>query len=90
MLRVRPVTADHIRLNKAGPELRDSNRNPIRPATSAPRSSPMIRAATTDEDRAALGGSGMSARLTPLQAGDGERKSLPLIILGFGAISRTY
>src|ERR1700678_916236 len=54
--RVLPVTADHTRLNKAGPELRDRINHPPAPAHTTPRNSPKTRATpTAAEDREGFG-----------------------------------
>src|SRR5260221_4662779 len=44
---VLPVTADHMWLNSARPELRESISQPIEPTVTTPKKSPRMRASTT-------------------------------------------
>src|ERR1700686_4381855 len=54
-VRVRPVSADHIWLNKVRPESRDNINHPIEPTQNIPMNSPRMRAKTTvARDRADL------------------------------------
>src|ERR1700722_14858706 len=64
MVRVLPVTADHIWLNRACPEFRESISHPIEPTTVTPRNSPRMRASTNPvRDRIPLLGDGRSGGL---------------------------
>src|ERR1700722_11120048 len=57
MVRVLPVSADHMWLNRACPEARESINHQIEPTASTPRNRPRTRATTTAaEDRAGLAG----------------------------------
>src|SRR6266496_997040 len=59
MVRVLPVTADHIRLNRDRPEARESTNHPIEPTNITPSNSPTKRAnPTVARDRGDWGGDG--------------------------------
>src|ERR1700691_170290 len=61
MLRVLPVTADHIWFNPARPELRESISHPTQPKNIIPRKSPRTSAKpTATREREVLGDGGTS------------------------------
>src|SRR2546425_3517358 len=72
MLRVLPVTAHHMWINRSRPELRDSNSQPAEPLTSTP-----IRAPMASADRMAVKRRSGFSDGRPLGSGSiGERLSL--------------
>src|SRR5882724_3267080 len=80
MLRVLPVTADHMWINRSRPELRDSNSQPAEPLTSTP-----IRAPMASADRMAVKRRSGFLDGRPMGSGSiGERLSLG------GRLSHSY
>src|ERR1039458_6415283 len=68
IVRVLPVTADHIWLNSARPEFRDSISHPMDPTKITPRNSPTPSANTTGaRGRTDLGGGGTAGSLAMSQ-----------------------
>jgi hypothetical protein len=75
MLRVLPVTVDHMWLNNAGPELRDSISHPTEPTATTPRISAITKAHTA-EDRPSREDWEFTSELPDIQQGYHQARRL--------------
>src|SRR5579863_9894655 len=83
IVRVRPVSADHIWLNKVRPESRDNINHPIEPRQNIPMNSPRIRAKTmVAKDRVGLEGGTASGSRGILQGYHPASEQLTLLKSG--------